>query len=283
MRRLKQQSNLKNARGSIGAGLLDLYPTAQFGYSFRRLRDAYTGACIRVRRASDNVETDIGFINEGSAYWIDENALISFTGASIAHVVKIYDQSTNANHAVQNTAINQLVICIAGVIVKNGTRPTFTFTGTEFYNILQIDGNLKWSTFKIVQAGNINVVDTPTIGGTSFNLYDTHQYNADRLFYVWGNEGYVRMQANNLVLPMPKGILSTIYAYNSTILYQNATERPIIGGAALTNSAKFLLLGKVGGADFCAGNFQEYVFYGTDKTTTRAAIVANINAAFLVY
>ncbi len=42
-------------------GLLDDYPSAAAAYSVRKLRSAYTGSAIRVRRASDNAEQNIGF------------------------------------------------------------------------------------------------------------------------------------------------------------------------------------------------------------------------------
>jgi len=43
--------------------LLDTYSSAIVAYSLRKLRTAYSGAAIRVRRSSDNTETDIGFVN----------------------------------------------------------------------------------------------------------------------------------------------------------------------------------------------------------------------------
>jgi hypothetical protein len=42
-------------------GLLDTYANAEAAFSVRRLYSLYTGACMRVRRDSDNVEADIGF------------------------------------------------------------------------------------------------------------------------------------------------------------------------------------------------------------------------------
>jgi hypothetical protein len=44
-----------------GAFLLDTYANAEAAFSVRRLYSLYTGACMRVRRASDNVEGDVGF------------------------------------------------------------------------------------------------------------------------------------------------------------------------------------------------------------------------------
>ena len=42
--------------------LLDTYTGAAAAYSLRKLRSAYTGSAIRVRRSSDNIETNIEYI-----------------------------------------------------------------------------------------------------------------------------------------------------------------------------------------------------------------------------
>jgi hypothetical protein len=77
--------------------------SAAVAYGLRRLRAAYSGAGLRVRRASDNAEQDIGFSGEGLD-WADA---ISFKGASTIFVTTWYDQSTNGNNAVQATSANQ--------------------------------------------------------------------------------------------------------------------------------------------------------------------------------
>jgi hypothetical protein len=49
------------------AGILDtLGVTAKLALSTRRLRAAYAGACIQVRRSSDNTTQDIGFDGSGN-------------------------------------------------------------------------------------------------------------------------------------------------------------------------------------------------------------------------
>jgi hypothetical protein len=55
--------------------LLDTYPNAAVAYSLRKLRTAYTGAAIRVRRAIDNAEQDIGFndFNNTLIDWVGYN------------------------------------------------------------------------------------------------------------------------------------------------------------------------------------------------------------------
>ena len=51
-------------------GLLDLFPNAAAAYSLRKLRIAYSGNAIRVRKEVSAVssETDIGFLIDGSLH-----------------------------------------------------------------------------------------------------------------------------------------------------------------------------------------------------------------------
>ena len=82
-------------------GLLDTYPNAAAAYSLRKLRSAYTGYAIRVRRSSDNTEQDIGF---SSTFGLDTSSLTSFCGAGNGFVTTWYDQSGNGNNGTVNGA-----------------------------------------------------------------------------------------------------------------------------------------------------------------------------------
>jgi hypothetical protein len=68
--------------------LLDEYPNVKAAYSMRKLSSTYTGACIRVRRSSDNTEQDIGFVNDE----LDTTALLSFVGSNNGYVTTWYNQ-----------------------------------------------------------------------------------------------------------------------------------------------------------------------------------------------
>lgn len=59
--------------------LLDTYSGAAAAYSLRKLRTAYTGNAIRVRRSSDNTSQDIGFNADGT---LDTTAMLSFVGSN---------------------------------------------------------------------------------------------------------------------------------------------------------------------------------------------------------
>ncbi|MDZ4785571.1 MAG: hypothetical protein SGJ02_05785 [bacterium] len=107
--------------------ILDTYPTAMAVYSLRRMRTAYSGDCVRVRRSSDNVEQNFGFVNEV----LDTVALLAFTGANSGFVVTWFDQSGNGYNATQATAANQPRIVTSGVVDIENTKPTITFIDTS--------------------------------------------------------------------------------------------------------------------------------------------------------
>ena len=126
-------------------------------YSLRKLRYGYSGNAIRVRRSSDNTETDIGFVNR----LLDTATLLSFIGSGSGFINIWYDQTGNGYNLTQTTAANQPRIVNAGVIDSLNSKPAI-FTN---------DAN-KTSLFNTsVPAGanpTRNVVFSSSIGGLTF-------------------------------------------------------------------------------------------------------------------
>ena len=115
--------------------LLDLYPNAAVAFSVRKLRTAYSGSAIRVRRSSDNAEQDIGFVSG----YLDTTSLLSFCGGASGFVTTWYDQSGNAYDAIQPTASNQPQIVNSGSVLTLNGKPSIYFnnpsgTGTQWLN-----------------------------------------------------------------------------------------------------------------------------------------------------
>lgn len=108
--------------------LLDTYPSL-VAYSLRKLRTAYTGSAIRVRRTSDNTEQDIGFVNNQ----LDTSALSSFVGSSTGRITRWYNQGSSGgvNNFIQSSAGSQPFIVNSGVTYTAGTtnKPTIYFNG----------------------------------------------------------------------------------------------------------------------------------------------------------
>ena len=102
-------------------------------YSLRKLRNAYTGNAIRVRRSSDNAEADIGFASNGD---LDTAALLAHVGSGNGFVTTWYDQSGNARNATQATAANQPQIVSNGAIETQNGKPALRFDGVNDFFVM---------------------------------------------------------------------------------------------------------------------------------------------------
>ena len=106
-------------------GVLDSLPAATTAYSTRRLRSAYSGPLLQVRRSSDNGLSDISGNTIGGG--LDTAALTGFCGAASCFVTTWYDQSGNNRHVSQATAANQPRIVNAGTVEIANSRPSIFF------------------------------------------------------------------------------------------------------------------------------------------------------------
>lgn len=117
--------------------LINVFGDAFLAYSLRKINSDYNGPIIRVRRSSDNTETNIGLVND----ILDTVSLLNFVGSSDGHVVTWFDQSGNGRDINQTQATNQPKIVKSGVLVTstNGLPSIETdgndyFTNTGFVN-----------------------------------------------------------------------------------------------------------------------------------------------------
>jgi hypothetical protein len=76
---------------------LDGLATPSGAYSFRKLRSAYAGNAVRIKRASDSQQLDIGFTGFTGAQW-DGAAAAAHCNATSCTVVMWYDQSGAARN-----------------------------------------------------------------------------------------------------------------------------------------------------------------------------------------
>jgi hypothetical protein len=82
--------------------LLDIYPNAAVAYSLRKLRSAYSGNAIEVRRSLDNAEEDFGFDSNGD---LDGIAVNDFVGYNLAIWSEDLSQTTWSKSASQVSPI----------------------------------------------------------------------------------------------------------------------------------------------------------------------------------
>lgn len=106
------------------APFVNIGPGASARYALRRINSNYRGYCIRVRRASDNAELDVGFIGNE----LNTNGLMSWIGVGDTVFVKVwYDQSGNGKDLLETTVANQPRIITGGVIETKHGKPCIFF------------------------------------------------------------------------------------------------------------------------------------------------------------
>lgn len=270
--------------GSLIIGLLlDDYPNAAAAYSVRKLRTAYTGSAIRVRRSSDNTESDIGFTATGN---LDTTSLTSFCGAGNGFVTTWYDQSGNARNATQTTAANQPQIVSSGSVINENSKPSLQFdglndimklfgSGTSSSNSLFVVSkcsNLSASYQTICSIGDIRPIDAfcyMLFGGG----FDNRVIYSDIASSVDGarttNQELVAIDAASLNISM--------FVNNASVTLTNSAR-------TLTTNLNDLQIGNDGQYnDRFTGVIQEIVLYQTAKTSNISAINTNINSYYAIY
>jgi len=261
---------------------LDVYPSASLAYSVRKLRTAYTGSCIRVRRSSDNTETDIGFNGSGG---LDTVSLLTFCGLSNGFISKWYDQSGNANDGLQTLFGAQPIIVIAGVLQTQNGLPTLFYDNysVEFTNLITSSGD---TSAYIVGRGLTDGRGGPIIGHSSpggsgmvLGMYISRQYLVQSL--LSGVANYALTATNSADFNFN---INNIYVTNVFNVYKNNTLIPIVSSGTFgTSSNDFWNIGRYGNNFSTFGYISEVILYKTNQLSNRTGIVNNINSFYSVY
>lgn len=260
-------------------GLLDTYPGAAVGYSLRKLRSAYTGNAIRVRRSSDNAEQDFGFV----ANVLDTASLLTFVGAGNGFVTTWYDQSGNANNSTQSTAVNQCQIVSSGAMITDVTtgKITTTWTNDRYTLTSGISTNTQYlsvsmwrivnSADNMVHLGNSSVGVTPLyLFGTGGFVYTVRSAMSTLLTHS-SNDGTGRCIMTSL-----KNASNLKVAYRNGVQYTfTATEAP---SAGILNT-----FGDAVSSLFTSGQVQEYIYWNSEQSANRTGIETNINTYWNAY
>ena len=254
-------------------GLLDLYPNAAAAYSVRKLRNAYTGSAIRVRRSSDNTESDIGFTALGN---LDTTSLTSFCGSGDGFVTTWYDQSGNSYNATQTTAANQPQIVSSGSVLTNAGKPC-----------LQLDAinDSLGTTLNIVRPYSIyaqflqfNDSSTRMIS-SSDNSYNSliSSSRPNNTVYTGGNvvdSAYASGNQNVIVSLIESTTASSKFFYNSN---------NIASPSAPSSDWGILCFGVGRFNETANGQIKESIVWASDQSSNNTGIQTNMNLYYGIY
>jgi hypothetical protein len=153
----------------------------------RRVVSSYLGPLIRIRRSTDNAETDIGFDVNGN---LDTAAVNTFIGAANAFVPIIYDQSGNGHNYTQITLNLQGQLDTVNLL---GGRPKLIMNN-GFYNTANIGVSSKHfshiMTFNFIEAPSNNL-------GLVYNF--NYPINTTQNWVRYGNNSTVKGTATGAV------------------------------------------------------------------------------------
>jgi hypothetical protein len=295
----------------FGAGapalLLDDYAGAETAYSLRKLRTAYAGSAMLVRRSSDSDTLSIGFVNN----YLDTTAMKTFCGTGATDtcfVVTWFDQSGNSRHATQttNTATAQPRIMVNGAIQYSNGDAGILFTGssvglivpssTSFYNFLHNGTN---SAITVVAKPNTGssfmylLTNNDGISATGFYLAVNPTFSLQYASRAAANITASNTSSNNTITANQFLVHMDIDADNATAADRNSMY--IDAGSAIKNNTSTnaaptgnagnnLAIGRRNAASNAfIGLYYEVIIWGNDQSSNRAAIETNINNFYQIY
>jgi hypothetical protein len=264
--------------------LLDLFPNAAVAYSLRKLRTAYSGSAIRVRRSSDNTEQNIGFVGNN----LDTASLLAFCGAGNGFVTTWYDQSGNNRNATQATAGNQPRIVNGGVIDSVGSLPAILTNSTLLDAIINID-TLSSSMFVVNKKNSGSLELNVSMGQDGiFNRYSairkssSNDTNGIRFRDTSNNDAI--FNTSNTSLDLTLNSFFTI-AGNNRVIRTNGVEFST-NTDGFTFTANRLFINRVRNSstqNIGNGYFSEIIIYANNKYNDRTGIESNINSHYNIY
>ena len=273
-------------RGGAAGGttplLLDLYPNALVAYDLRKLSSTYTGDCVKVRRASDNAEQDIGFVSGQ----IDISSLETFASGGVCHVTTFYDQSGNANNAIQTAAANQPVITdSSGNVTTVNSKPSVLWTVDESW--LEFTSITPYSVFVAQKLSTVGgAYANFIIGGANNDYISSGSANASiGLQYlsvsakasVKNGNNYRNSVLEEFVQAEPNFIQRDLNFNMLSLIHDNSTVLPTASTMSRRTTNTSL------GQSTTRGHRAITLIYGTDQSANRAAIESNINSFYNMY
>ena len=261
------------------SGLLDEYPGAYGAFSLRQLSSTYTGNAVMVRRASDNAEQAIGFVNNE----LDVTTLESFCAGTDGFVTTWYNQTGNGVDAFMTQSAKQPQIVSGSNVIEVNSKPAIFWGSGDV--MATSDYILEFS------ANSVSAFVVKGISTTSgqFVLSEADNLALSSNVVIGALDGNNILWVNGTTIgTMPSGQVlvgvDKVVGANPYITYTNGTFNA--SGSATTNAEvgnRTMIGGRVDYEGLFTGYQQEIITYKFDNSSNRAGIDSNINTYYSIY
>lgn len=291
-------------------GLIDEFTGAAAAYSLRQLTFLRETPVVRVRRSSDNTESDF------TATQVSDGTLTAFCGAGNGFVRTWYDQSENGRHQIQSTTAAQPQIVSSGALVTEGAKPSVQYsTGTALYTLSSgLNTGAAFMSFMVYSSTAAAAADTNTafLYHLGINNVATNIISLSSSSGAFAGE-YLLLDIRR-TLSGGERLGSTTYRRPANTLTVDSTQA-LSTGISLFSNGSSVTLGLSNGGASASTNYTpsnstygaelmiggqpqntigniitsasqkitEAVFYNSDQSSTRSAIESNMNAHYAIY
>ena len=275
-------------------GMLNLFPNPKVGFELRRINKNYEGFCIKVRRSSDGLDRNIGYVNNV----LDTASLLDFAGSGDAFLTIWYDQSGLNNNAFQTSAANQPKIVDSGSVILENGKPAILFSGNQWLQTVNTYPTSQYlSAFYLASStgDNQRVIDTRGTGafgrfkgwhakfsnsltGDNAVIDDSEDKSISTESIIRSGQKLVSILANGGSV----GVNSFIKDFTNSVLSQQVNSSEIID----YDSNNVLTIGTNSNGQNTqkfSGKLQAIILYSLDKDSERVGIENNINTYYNIY
>ena len=251
--------------------LLDSYDSAQTAWFIpAQLFSSYTGNAIRIRRASDDAETNIPY----SSGLLDESAISAHCGVSEGFLVTAYDQRGNNNDWTQATENKQPKIYDGSAVIKIGSYPAMESDNTAS------------------SQGNLSVTITGAATTTAFHiLKDAARYSvilsgqSGSYWYGEALSGGAGTPQNNAGTPLYYDNGDAVTSADTGDIYTSVNGHSIMSLTSLNISTWTEYNTEYESSDTISPikHIQGAIIYDSDQSSNRTAIESAINGFLSIY
>ena len=300
-------SELENwVNGKLETTLPADVASAAAAYSLRKVRSAYTGNAVQIRRTSDNVEVDVAFdangevstssaitnvteetsgSSEGST---TATTLGDFISGTDAAVVTWYDQSGNGEDATQLTSGDQPLLAESGSLLTS----TNGKVAIDLRRTSSSDGPFLLASSVSGLVGSLSMFTLVDFDETGSPLSLSNSTAGNRYFAI--NEGSTTHQVisrNTTTVTVSDTVTGNERIGFGVTTGQTSTKSSVDGGSLVEDTTDYgddfgagdldqILIGAlrtVSPTSHFDGHIQELLVYTSDQSSNRFKIESNIN------